>query len=152
MTDKTEVRRVEHMLALTKDGDDAFNSRDWDAMNAIHHPDMVTHVPGSGEPILGREPHEEMIAQMMRVFPDIHVFNHPYPVQFGDGDWITVVTRTTGTFLGEMVLPDGRVLPPTGKAFDVRFTKTAKWDRERIIEEFVFWDDGLQAQQIGAAG
>jgi hypothetical protein len=39
----------------------------------------------------------------------------------GSGDWITVITHATATFTGEMVLPDGTVISPTGKAFDVEF-------------------------------
>ena len=27
----------------------------------------------------------------------------PYPIQFGSGDWITVVTNVSGTFTGEMM-------------------------------------------------
>jgi len=49
-----------------------------------------------------------MILQMIRVFPDIHVYNDPYAIQFGRGDWITVITRAIGTFTGEMILPDGK--------------------------------------------
>ena len=30
----------------------------------------------------------------------------------GAGDWITVVTNATGTFTGELALPDGTVVPP----------------------------------------
>ncbi len=50
------------------------------------------------------------------IFPDVHVANDPYPVQFGAGDWITVVTRVTGTFTGQMTLPGGSVVAPTGRA------------------------------------
>jgi hypothetical protein len=39
--------------------------------------------------------------EMFRIFPDVHVNYDPYPVQFGSGDWITVITRATGTFTGE---------------------------------------------------
>lgn len=152
MTAIAELDRVAHLLALTKQGDDAFNARDVAAMNAIHHPDMITHLPGSAEPILGRQPHAEMIEAMMFTFPDIYVHNDPYPLQFGSGDWITVITRTTGTFTGELVLPSGQVVPATGKAFDLNFSKVARWDGDVIIEEFVFWDSALQAQQIGLAG
>jgi hypothetical protein len=60
-------------------------------------------------------------------------------------------TRTTGTFAGEMKLPDGKVIAPTGKAFDLNFSTTAKWDGDVMVEEFVFWDSALQAQQIGLA-
>jgi hypothetical protein len=27
-----------------------------------------------------------------------------------------------------MTLPDGNVIPPTGKAFDLEFAQTSKWD------------------------
>jgi hypothetical protein len=141
--------RTAHLLALMKKGDDAFNSRDVTGMNAVHHPDMIAHVTGSAKPISGRAAHGAMIQQMFRTFPDVHVHNDPYPIQIGSGDWITVITRTTGTFTGEMTLPDGTVIAPTGKAFDLDFSTTAKWDGDVLREEFVFWDSALQAQQIG---
>ena len=90
-----------------------------------------------------------MVQPMFRIFPDDHVRNDPYPVQFGSGDWITVVTRTTGTFTGEMVLPDGTVVPPTGKTFDLDFGQTSKWQGDRLIAISAFWDSALQAKQIG---
>jgi hypothetical protein len=40
------------------------------------------------------------MGQFFRIFPDVHVHNAPYPVQFGSGDWITVISRATGTFTG----------------------------------------------------
>lgn len=40
-----------------KQGDDAFNSQNLAAMNAVHHPDMIAHIPGSAEPIRGRAAH-----------------------------------------------------------------------------------------------
>ncbi len=143
--------RTTHLLALMKKGDDAFNSRDFAAMDAVHHPDMIAHITGSAEPIRGRAAHAATMEQMFHIFPDVHVYNDPYPIQFGSGDWITVITRVTGTFTGEMTLPDGNVMAPTGKAFDNDFTTTAKWDGDLLIEEYVFWDSALQAQQIGLA-
>jgi hypothetical protein len=134
-----------------KKGDDAFNSRDFAAMDAVHHPDMIAHITGSAEPIHGRAAHAATMEQMFHIFPNVHVYNDPYPIQFGSGDWITVITRVTGTFTREMTLPDGTVIAPTGKAFDNDFTTTAKWDGDLLIEEYVFWDSALQAQQIGLA-
>jgi ketosteroid isomerase-like protein len=143
--------RTAHLLELMKKGDDAFNSRDVAAMNAAHHPDIIAHVMGIPDPILGRVAHAAMIQQMFRTFPDIHVHNDPYPTQFGSGDWITVITRATGTFTGEMILPDGNVIAPTGKAFDLEFGQTVKWDGDQVTEIFAFWDSALQAQQVGLA-
>jgi hypothetical protein len=139
------------LLALMKKGDDAFNARDFEAMNAVHHPNMIAHVSGSPDPIRGREAHAAAMRQMFSFFPDIHVHCDPYPIQFGSGDWITVVTNVTGTFTGEMTLPDGTVIPPTGKAFDVEFTQTSKWEGDQLIIISAFWDAAEQARQLGLA-
>ena len=143
--------RTSHLLELMKRGDDAFNSRDFAAMDATHHPDMIAHVTGNAQPLYGRAAHAAAMEQFFRIFPDVHVDNDPYPIRFGSGDWITVITRVTGTFSGEMILPDGSVIPPTGKAFDVEFSQTVKWDGDRVVEISAFWDSALQAQQIGLA-
>jgi hypothetical protein len=50
----------------------------------------------------------------LRSFPDMHVHTS-HPIRFESGDWITVVTEVTGTFTGELNLPDGKVRAPTGK-------------------------------------
>lgn len=81
----------------------------------------------------------------------MHVYSDPYPIQFGSGDWITVITRATGTFTGEMTRPDGTVLAPTGKAFDVEFGQTTKWDGDQLIVIPAFWDAALLARQTGLA-
>ena len=145
-TDST--RRTAHLLELMTKGDDLFNARDWQALDDVHHPDMIAHIPGSAEPIYGREAHGAAMQQLVRMFPDIHVHT-PYPIQFGDGDWITVVTNATGTFTEEMTLPDGNVIPPTGKAFDLEFAQTSKWDSDQLIVISAFWDAALQAKQLG---
>ncbi len=150
-TTTPNTNRTAHLLALMKKGDDAFNARDFAVLDVIHHPDMIAYTTGNAEPIYGRAAHATMIKQMFRIFPDVHVYNDPYPIQFGSGDWITVITRTTGTFTGEMVRPDGKVIAPTGKAFDVEFVQTVKWDSDQLIEIAAFWNAALQAQQIGLA-
>ena len=149
MATSTE-QRTAHLLELMTKGDDLFNARDWQALEAVHHPDMIAHVTGSAEPIYGREAHAAAMQQLVRMFPDIRVHT-PYPIQFGSGDWITVVTNVTGTFTVEMTLPDGTVIPSTGKAFDLEFAQTSKWDGDRLIVISAFWDAVLQAQQLGTA-
>ena len=79
----------------------------------------------------------------------MHVYSDPYPIQFGSGDWTTVVTNATGTFSAEMTLPDGSVIPPTGKAFDLEFAQTSKWDGDQLIVISAFFDTALQAKQLG---
>lgn len=148
-TDALITDRTAHLLGLMKQGDDAFNARDFAAVEAVHHPQMIAHITGSPEPIYGREGHAEAMGQMLSIFPDIHVYSDPYEIQFGSGDWITVITRVTGTFTGEMPLPEGNVIPPTGKAFDLTFGQTTRWAGDLLIEISAFWDAHLQAQQLG---
>jgi ketosteroid isomerase-like protein len=142
--------RTAHLLELMTKGDEAFNARDFEAVDAVHHPDMIAFITGLAEPVYGREAHAAAMQQFLRSFPDMHV-DTPYPIQFGSGHWITVVTHATGTFSGEMTLPDGNVIPPTGKAFDVEFGQTSKWDGDRLIVISAFWDAALQAKQLGLA-
>ena len=143
--------RTTRLLALMKKGDDAFNDRDFATVDQVHHRDMIAYITGLAEPVYGKEAHAAAMQQMLRIFPDMHVYSDPYPVQFGSGDWITVVTRATGTFTGQMTLPDGTVIPPTGKAFDLEFGQTSKWDGDQLIVISAFWDAALQRQQIGLA-
>jgi hypothetical protein len=140
--------RTERLLALMTKGDDLFNARDWRALDEVHHADMVAHVTGSAAPIYGRKAHGAAMQQLVRMFPDIRVHT-PYPIQFGGGDWITVVTNVTGTFTGEMALPDGNVIPPTGNAFVLEFAQTSKWQGDQLIVISAFWDAALQAKQLG---
>ena len=147
-TDSTSY--TERLLALMTKGDDLFNARDWDALEAVHHLDMVAHVTGSADPIYGRDAHGEAMKELVRMFPDIRVHT-PYPIQFGSGDWVTVVTNVTGSFLGELRLPDGNVIAPTGKSFDVEFAQTSKWEGDELIVISAFWDAALQAKQLGLA-
>jgi hypothetical protein len=143
--------RTAHLLELMKTGDDAFNSRDFAAMSAVHHPDMIAYVTGNAEPIYGQSAHAETMRAMFGIFPDVHVDNDPYSIQFGGGDWITVIARITGTFTGQMTLPDGTVIAPNGKRFDLDFGQTSKWDGDQLVEISAFWDSALQARQIGLA-
>ena len=144
--------RTLHLLALMKRGDDAFNARDVAGMDAVHSPKMIAHVTGSPTALRGRAQHAAAMQRMFHMFPDVHVENDPYQVQFGNGDEITVITRVTGTFTGEMSLPDGSVVAGTGRSFDVEFSQTVKWDGDEIVEISAVWDDAEQARQLGLVG
>jgi SnoaL-like polyketide cyclase len=140
--------RTEHLLALMTRGDDLFNARDFAGLDGVHHPDMIAYVTGAAQPLYGRQAHSKAMAGLVSSFPDIRVHT-PYPVQFGAGDWITVVTNVTGTFTSQMVLPDGTVVAPTGKSFDLEFAQTSKWRGDQLIVISAFWDAALQARQLG---
>lgn len=143
--------RTERLLALMKKGDDAFNARDIETVDSVHHPDMVAHITGLPEPVYGKKAHSAAMAQMLAMFPDMQVHCDPYPIQSGTGDWITVITNTTGTFTGEMTAPDGSTIAGTGKAFDVELGQTTKWADDQLIVISAFWDAAQFARQVGLA-
>jgi hypothetical protein len=140
--------RTQRLLSLMTKGDDLFNTRNWEELEVVHHPEMIAYMTGLAEPIYGRPAHGAAMRQLVRMFPDIRVHT-PYSIQFGEGDWITVVTNVTGTFTEEMTLSDGTVVPPTGKSFDVEFAQTSKWQGDELIIIGAFWDSALQSRQLG---
>ena len=151
MTVTTETSsRTTRLFELMTNGDNLFNARNWQELEDVHHPDMIAYMTGSADPIYGREAHGAAMRQLVEMFPDVRVHT-PYPIQFGGDNWITVVTNVTGTFTGKMTQPDGTVVPPTGKAFDLEFGQTSKWDGDQVIEIAAFWDASEQARQIGLA-
>src|SRR6266516_2068020 len=111
MSTTTGTSRTAHLLALMKNGDDAFNARDFAAVDQVHHPDMIAYITFLAEPVYGKAAHAAAMQQLLRIFPDIHVYSDPCPIQFGSGDWINVITNLTGTFTGAMTLPDGTGIP-----------------------------------------
>jgi SnoaL-like polyketide cyclase len=142
--------RTAHLLELMRRGDDAFNARDFETVDEVHDPDMIAYIPGSAEPIYGAKAHAAAMQAFLRSFPDMHT-NTPYAIEFGSGDWITVITNATGTFTGEMTLPDGKVIAPTEKAFDLEFAQTTKWKGDRLVVIAAFYDTALQQKQLGLA-
>jgi SnoaL-like polyketide cyclase len=152
MAVQTDTDVVAENLRLMKAADDAFNCRDLDAMDALHHPEVVAYTTGAAEPTRILPPHRELIEDLIRAFPDVRVHNDPYPIQFGQGEWTTAISKMTGTFTGELIGPDGPPIPPTGKPFDVKFTTIGKWQNGQLVEEWVFWDQTLLLEQIGLAG
>ena len=64
--------------------------------------------------------------------------------------------RTKDRFAGAPIdasgqLPDGTAITPTGKAFDVEFAQTTKWDVDQLIDISAFFDAALRRRQIGLA-
>ena len=142
------MTNIERMYAL----DEAWNARDWDTYDYFHdHDDVVVYWPGRTDtPTLGGPAHTSESQKFCAAFPDNKVL-HPYPVLFGDGDFTCFVTHFTGTFTAPFETPDATVIQPTGKSFDVLFSTTARWRDGKIVEEWLFFDNGSFLQQIGLA-
>jgi predicted ester cyclase len=139
------VSNLERMYAL----DEAWNAQDWESFDAYHDQDVVVYWPGREHtPTLGLTDHRAESERFCVAFPDNQV-KHPYDLLFGDGDVTGFVTQMTGTFTGRLELPDGTVIEPTGKSFDLSFSTLARWRDGKIVEEYLKYDNAAFLQQVG---
>jgi hypothetical protein len=147
----TEAHPTETNAQRMQKLDDAWNGRDWDTFDSYHdHHSVAVHWPGQESPTLGGHDHRAEAIRFCNAFPDNRVHNQPYDILFGDGDFTCFVTRFTGPFTAPLELPDGTTIQPTGKSFDVLYSTTAKWDNGKIVDEYLFYDNGTFLAQIGA--
>ena len=77
--------------------------------------------------------------------------HHPYYIRFGEEDFTCFVTHFTGTFPAPLKMPDGTVIQPIGKPFDVLYSTAARWRDSKIIEEYLFYDNSTFLRQVGRA-
>ena len=142
-----EERNKELMQTL----DDAWNAQDVDTFAKRHKPDVVVNWPGQ-PPTHGMTDHQQELVDWFVAFPDQHLENRPYKVLIGDGEWTCSIAHLTGSMTGPMKGADGKLIPPTGKSFDVDFCTVARWDNEQIVEENLFYDLVTFMRQIGLSG
>lgn len=105
----------------------------------------------SRRPTHGGDDHREEAKRFCAAFPDNRVRNRPYDVLFGDGDFTCFVTRFTGTFTAPLEQSDETFIEPTGERFDVLYSTAARWKDGKIVEEYLFYDNGTFMNQIGLA-
>ncbi len=55
--------RTAHLIELMTKGDNAFNARDFEAVDTVHRPNMVAYIPGLAEPIHGSKAHSAAMQQ-----------------------------------------------------------------------------------------
>lgn len=145
-----EQRNMELMQTL----DDAWNAGPssplWETFKKRHVEDVKVYWPGGAPPTLGRHSHDAEAIEFFKAFPDQHLDNRPYKIFFASGDYTASVARFTGTFSGPMKGPDGKLIQPTNKKFEVEFCTIARWnDKGEIIEERLFYDLVGFMKQIG---
>jgi len=144
--DRMATENAERMQQI----DDAWNSRDWESFDRLHDPDCVVYWPGrETEPTRGGPDHRAEAIAFCDAFPDNQVKNRPYDVLFGEGEFTCFVTRFTGTFTAPFKQPDGSVVEPTNKSFDVLYSTTGRWRNGRLVEELLFYDSATWMGQVG---
>ncbi len=128
-----------------------YSGQQWQDFHKSHSKDIVVHWP-DGHTTRGLEKHIEDLKGMFTFAPDNRIKEHPVRFGTADGEWTAVTGWLEGTFTKPMVLPDGKSIPPTGKAYRIPMATIGHWGKDGVmLEEFLFWDNGEFMKQIGLA-
>jgi hypothetical protein len=125
-----------------------FSGQKWEEFARSHSPDIVVHWP-DGRTTTGLPAHIEDLKAMFVFAPDTRIKEHP--IRIASGEWTAVTGVMEGTFSQPMPTPDGKTIPPTGKAFKLTMATIGRWQDSTMAEEWLFWDNHAFMQQIGLA-
>jgi predicted ester cyclase len=140
-----QEKNKELMITL----DDAWNEQDWDVFNDRHANNVAVYWPGQPHPTRGVHNHRQEAIEFFKIFPDNHLTNNPYKTLIAEGDYTCSVADFTGTFKGPMKGPDGKMIQPTNKKFQLEFCTVAYWKGMAIVEERLFYDQmGMLKQMV----
>jgi steroid delta-isomerase-like uncharacterized protein len=122
---------------------EGLNRGDVSAADVAFAPDCVVHITGIAEPLRGVGPWKEVVAGLLRAFPDLHFTVEDQLVQ---GDRVAIRWRATGRHTG----PLGDA-PPTGKSVALDGLIMDRMADGRVQERWEQWDQPMMLQQLGLA-
>ncbi|MBC7963884.1 MAG: ester cyclase [Steroidobacteraceae bacterium] len=126
-----------------------YTGQQWQDLHKSHTEDVIVHWP-DGHITQGIEKHIEDLKVMFTFAPDNRIKEHPVRFGTADAQWTAVTGWLEGTFTMPMILPDGKSIPPTGKAYRIPMATIGHWNEDGIMfEEYLFWDNGEFMKQIG---
>jgi hypothetical protein len=125
---------------------EVFTGQQWARLHESHSKDVIVHWP-DGHQTDGIEKHIEDLKAMFVYAPDTRIKIHT--VKIGSGEWTAVIGIMEGTFTQPMPTPDGKTIPPTGKAYKITMCTVGHWKDGVMNEEYLFWDNLTFMKQIG---
>ena len=134
---------VESLLEHQRIWVEGLNRSDVSAADAAFAPDCIVHITGVAAPFRGVGPWKELVAGLLRAFPDLQFTVEDQLVQ---GDRVAFRWRAVGTHTG----PLGEA-PPTGKAIAIDGLILDRVVDGKVQERWEQWDQSLMLQQLGFA-
>jgi steroid delta-isomerase-like uncharacterized protein len=124
---------------------DAYNAKDYDAIEALAADDYELVVAASGEKYNGPEGARRYAEGWLIAFPDakVEVLN-----VVASGEWAVAEAVGRGTNTGPMQTPMGEVTP-TGKQMELHFCSVAKVRDGRVVEGRDYYDVMTIVSQLG---
>jgi steroid delta-isomerase-like uncharacterized protein len=122
-----------------------YNAGDLDAVIDLYADDAVQGMPdGIFE---GRDAIRERLARELEAIPDV---THSVVSFVEQGDAFADEWTFVGTQTGPFLLPNGTVLPPTGKRVEVRGMEVVRVGQDgKIVLNTLYYDNLSVAEQLG---
>jgi len=125
---------------------EVFSRQQWDRVKDAYATNVVVHWP-DGRETKGIQAYIDDLKAMFAVAPDTRIRQHV--MQIASAEWSSVISIMEGTVTRPLRTSDGRTVQPTGKRFNMLFSKVNHWKGGLIDEEYFFWDNLLFTQQLG---
>ena len=127
-----------------------YTGQHWENLHKSHAQNIVVYYP-DGHTTTGIPAHIKELNFMWTFAPDNRITEHHVRFGTAEGEWTAVMGYLDGTFTKPMVLPDGKVIQPTGKAYHLPMATLGHWTKEGTMDkEYLFWDNASLMTQIGA--
>lgn len=122
---------------------EGLNRGDVSAADVVFAPDCVVHITGVAEPLRGLGAWKELVAGLLRAFPDLHFTIEDQIVQ---EDRVAFRWRARGTHTGPL-----GAAPPTGKPIVIDGLAMDRMADGKVLERWEQWDQSIMLQQLGFA-
>jgi steroid delta-isomerase-like uncharacterized protein len=125
---------------------DAFNREDWEAFRAALADDAVYEEIGTGRTMQGADANLELARGWKTAFPDA---TGTINQAFVSGDTVILDITWTGTHNGPLPMPNGDVLPATGKPITMAAVMITRVADGKAVHQKHFLDLLSMLVQLG---
>jgi hypothetical protein len=125
---------------------DVFSNQKWGRLHESHAKDVRVHWP-DGHFTDGIDTHVSDLKGLFVYAPDTNIKVHPHRLAMGELTAVTGVMK--GTFTRPMTMPDGQVIQPNGKKFELPMATVGHWRGGVMNEEWLYWDNATYYTQLG---
>lgn len=123
-----------------------YSGQKWNEFSLSHARDIVVHYP-DGSTTTGLAAHLDKLKPQFAFAPDTAITAHP--IKLADANYTAVQGVMQGTFSKPMAMGQGKVVPPTGKTFNIAMVTIGRWENGLMKEEWLYWDNAAFMKQIG---
>jgi len=142
----TEALTAEQLIKIARDQVDAFNTGDWERLQAGLTPDSRYHELGTQRKVEGPEQIVELFKGWKTAFPDAF---GAVTSAVGGGNTAALEVTWKGTHTGPLGTAEGTI-PASGERHETPAAYIFDFEGDRIKESRMYFDSMTLLKQIGA--